>query len=134
MTTQNKQDDSNWGLMIFKDTFEYLVDGDMTDGEFCTLMRCIYNLRENGELPDETKLTKNVKLVWKTLKHSITKSVTNAKYYDKKKSKKKTIKKSTKEETSDNNYYCPWTDDDESQPINLSKEERYVIETMKNKR
>ena len=104
MTTQNKQNDSNWGLMIFKDTFDYLIDGDMTDTEFCILMRCIYNLRQNGELPNEEELPKAVKLVWKTLKHSISKSATNSKYYNNK--KKTTVKKDTND-----NHFCPWTED-----------------------
>lgn len=105
----NNNTDSNWGLMIFKDTFEYLIDGDMSDTEFCTLMRCVYNLRENGELPNEDELPKTVRLVWKTLKHSVTKSVTNQKYYNKQKDKKvkaKTIKKTE-------NFFCPWTDETE---------------------
>ncbi len=109
MTTQNKQNDSNWGLMIFKDTFEYLIDGDMSNDEFCTLMRCVYNLRENGELPNEDELPKTVKLVWKTLKHSISKSATNARYYDKRKSNKS---KTVKNKEINEDYYCPWTDEE----------------------
>lgn len=113
MTTQNKQNDSNWGLMIFKDTFEYLMDGDMSNDEFCTLMRCIYNLRENGELPDEEELPKTVKLVWKTLKHSISKSATNARYYKTKKEQKpKKGERIFKNANSNNDYFCPWTDEE----------------------
>lgn len=100
----NNNTDSNWGLMIFKDTFEYLINGDMSNDEFCTLIRCVYNLRENGELPNEDELPKTVRLVWKTLKHSVSKSATNKKYYNKQK-KNKTTKKET-----DNDYFCPWTD------------------------
>lgn len=105
----NNNTDSNWGLMIFKDTFEYLIDGDMSDTEFCTLMRCVYNLRENGELPNEDELPKTVRLVWKTLKHSVSKSKTNQKYYDKKKNKKpkQSIIKANE------GFSCPWDDNTE---------------------
>lgn len=105
MTTNNT--DSNWGIMIFKDTFEYLIDGDMSNDEFCKLIKCIYNLRENGELPDENELPKSVKMVWKTLKHSILRSARNKRYYNKTKKRDEP----TDEEASDN-FYCPWTDEE----------------------
>ena len=105
MKTQNINDDSNWGIMLFKDTFEYLINGDMSKEDFCLLLTCIYNLRENGELPIESELPLSVRLVWKSLKHTVQKSKRNSKYYQKKK------KGIDKEQTNDN-YFCPWVEND----------------------
>lgn len=85
------ENENNWGLMIFKDTFEYLINGDLTNDEFCELMTCIYNAREYEDFPDEKGLSKNVRLVWKTLKNNIHKSIRNAKHYAKNKSSKQEI-------------------------------------------
>lgn len=81
----SQKENNNWGIMVFKDTFEYLIDGDLTNDEFCELMRCIYLAREKNEYPNENELSKSVRLVWRTLKNSVQKSIRNAKHYNNKK-------------------------------------------------
>lgn len=77
------------GIMIFQDTFDYLMDNDLTEHEFCEIMRSIYQVRWKNQKPDESEMSKNVRLVWKTLKHSIYKSAQNARQYEKNKLKNK---------------------------------------------
>lgn len=81
----------NEGIMIFKDTFEYLIDGDLDEMQFCELMRLIYQARfGNGVELDDIK-DKFVKSIWRTLRHSVARSTTNAKQYAKKLAKKEAI-------------------------------------------
>lgn len=70
--------------MIFKDTFEYLMSGEITNEQFAELMKLVYQLRW-GDGVDETLIKdKDVRLIWRTLKHTVQKSKTNAKQYQKK--------------------------------------------------
>lgn len=71
------------GIMIFKDTFEYLMDGDLTGEQFAELMRLVYQLRWGDGVDDSKIEDKDVKLIWRTLKHTVQKSKTNAKQYQK---------------------------------------------------
>lgn len=81
----------NEGIMIFKDTFEYLIDGDLDEMQFCELMRLIYQARfGNGVELDDIK-DKFVKSIWRTLRHSVARSTTNAKQYAKKLAKKEVV-------------------------------------------
>jgi hypothetical protein len=81
----------NEGIMIFKDTFEYLIDGDLDEMQFCELMRLIYQARfGNGVELDDIK-DKFVKSIWRTLRHSVARSTTNAKQYAKKIAKKEAV-------------------------------------------
>lgn len=71
------------GIMIFKDTFEYLMSGEITNEQFAELMKLVYQLRW-GDGVDETLIKdKDVRLIWRTLKHTVQKSKTNAKQYQK---------------------------------------------------
>lgn len=93
----SQKENNNWGIMVFKDTFEYLIDGDLTNDEFCELMRCIYFAREKNEYPNENDLPKSVRLVWKTLKNSVKKSIRNAKHHNTKKQSSEYVDASTGE-------------------------------------
>lgn len=72
------------GIMIFKDTMEYLIDGLLTPEQFAELMQLIYHTKWGEGVDEKTITDKQVLLVWKTLKHTIIKSVKNAKQYAKK--------------------------------------------------
>ena len=81
----------NEGIMIFKDTFEYLINGDLTETEFCELINLIYNAKWCKEIAESDISNKNVRIVWKTLKHSIRKSVANSKQYARSKTKQQDL-------------------------------------------
>ena len=87
------------GIMVFQDTFEYLMNEELSEHDFCELMRHIYQVRWGNEKPNEAAMSKDVKLVWRTLKHSVRKSAQNARQYEKNKQKKQndTIDTSTGE-------------------------------------
>lgn len=76
--------DKNNGIMIFKDIFEYYKDGDLNEEGFCELMMLIYETKWGTE-PDINNIqNKMCKTIWKGLRHSIKKSVRNAKYQNNK--------------------------------------------------
>ena len=70
--------------MIFKDTFEYLMSGEITNEQFAELMKLVYQLRWGDGVDESLIKDKEVRLIWRTLKHTVQKSKTNAKQYQKK--------------------------------------------------
>lgn len=73
------------GIMIFKDTFEYLMSGEITNEQFAELMKLVYQLRWGDGVDESLIKDKEVRLIWRTLKHTVQKSKTNAKQYQKNK-------------------------------------------------
>lgn len=84
--------------MVFKSTFEYLMKKELSDEDFCTLMRCIYTARWNGVFTDEDELPFNVRLIWRSLKHFIKKSIRNADNYQNRQKSKEVENNNTHEE------------------------------------
>lgn len=75
------------GIMIFKDTMEYLIEGFITAEQYAELTRLIYETRWGDGVDIKTIKDKEVLMIWKTLQHSVKKSKTNAKQYAKAKKK-----------------------------------------------
>ena len=71
------------GIMIFKDTLEYLMDDYLTAEQFAELMKLIYQTRWGDGVDEKSIADKEVRLVWKTLKHSVLKSARNARHHNK---------------------------------------------------
>lgn len=96
------------GIMIFKDTMEYLTEGILTAEQFAELVKMIYAVRW-GDGVDEKEIKDKLLLgIWKTLKHTIKKSARNARHYEKKKVQQETQNKgtgSTQIVQDDNLYY-----------------------------
>lgn len=87
--------------MIFKDIFEYYKDGDLNNEGFCELMMLIYETKWGTE-PDINNIqNKMCKTIWKGLRHSIKKSVRNARYQNNK----------TLQEVKETEFDLPKTDD-----------------------
>lgn len=74
------------GIMIFKDTMEYLIDGLLTPEQYAELTKLIYYTKWGNGVDEKSITDKQVLLIWKTLKHSVLKSVKNAKNYENSKS------------------------------------------------
>lgn len=70
--------------MIFKDIFEYYKDGDLNEQGFCELMMLIYETKWGTEPNINNIQNRMCKTIWKGLRHSIKKSVRNAKYQNNK--------------------------------------------------
>lgn len=101
MPKQNEEKES--GIMVFKSTFDYLIQGDLSNDDFCVLMRCIYDARWNGVFANEENLPFVVRVIWRSLKHSIRKSIRNADNY--RANKEKSVD-TTIPETANNNSGC----------------------------
>lgn len=76
------------GIMIFKDTMEYLINGEINEMQYAYLTKLIYETRWGNGVDESTIEDRDVRMIWKTLKHSIRKSKDNAKQYAKAKLKK----------------------------------------------
>lgn len=78
------------GIMIFKDTMEYLIEGIISAEQYAELTRLIYATRWGDGVNINTIKDKNVLMIWKTLQHTVKKSKSNAKHYKNCKSKNNT--------------------------------------------
>ena len=71
---------TNEGIIIFKDTFEYYKEGELNAKQFSELMMLIYSTRwEDKVIEDKDIKDTKIRLIWKTLKHSVIKSKNNSK-------------------------------------------------------
>lgn len=75
------------GIMIFKDTMEYLINGEINEMQYAYLTKLIYETRWGNGVDDNTIEDRDVRMIWKTLKHSVKKSKTNAEQYAKNRKK-----------------------------------------------
>lgn len=88
---------TNEGIIIFKDTFEYYKEGELNAKQFSELMMLIYSTRwEDKVIEDKDIKDTKIRLIWKTLKHSVIKSKNNSNNNKKK-------QEANKVTTSDNN-------------------------------
>ena len=78
---------SNVGITMFKETFEYLINGDLTKDQFGELAILIYNTKWGDGTYEENITDRDVRLIWKTLRHSVKKSASNSKNYEERKNK-----------------------------------------------
>ena len=71
---------TNEGIIIFKDIFEYYKEGELNAKQFSELMMLIYSTRwEDKVIEDKDIKDTKIRLIWKTLKHSVIKSKNNSK-------------------------------------------------------
>lgn len=82
----------NEGIIIFKDTFEYYKEGELNAKQFSELMMLIYSTRwEDKVIEDKDIKDTKIRLIWKTLKHSVIKSKNNSNNNKKKKEANKVV-------------------------------------------
>lgn len=83
---------TNEGIIIFKDTFEYYKEGELNAKQFSELMMLIYSTRwEDKVIEDKDIKDTKIRLIWKTLKHSVIKSKNNSNNNKKKKETNKVV-------------------------------------------
>lgn len=83
---------TNEGIIIFKDTFEYYKEGELNAKQFSELMMLIYSTRwEDKVIEDKDIKDTKIRLIWKTLKHSVIKSKNNSNNNKKKKEANKVV-------------------------------------------
>ena len=96
-SNQNEEIKSE-GILIFKDTMEYLVDGILTAEQYAELTRMIYATRWGDGVNEKEIKDKLLLGIWKTLKHTIKKSARNARYRENNQNKKSALQEVTSTE------------------------------------
>lgn len=96
-SNQNEEIKSE-GILIFKDTMEYLVDGILTAEQYAELTRMIYATRWGDGVNEKEIKDKLLLGIWKTLKHTIKKSARNARYRENNQNKKTALQEVTSTE------------------------------------
>lgn len=89
--TKENEEIKSEGILIFKDTMEYLIDGILTAEQYAELTRMIYATRWGDGVNEKTIQDKLLLGIWKTLKHSIKKSARNARYRENNTNKKSAL-------------------------------------------
>lgn len=74
-------------IRIFKNIFEYHINGMLNNKEFCQLMDLIYCFRFDQEKAKSIKLSPKVELVWQGIKPTMTTQRRNANNYKNRKNK-----------------------------------------------
>jgi len=74
-------------IRLFKNIFEYHINGMLNNKEYCQLLDIIYYHRFAPEKMEGIKLSPKVELIWQALKPSMAKQKQNAKNYNEKKAK-----------------------------------------------
>lgn len=96
-SNQNEEIKSE-GILIFKDTMEYLIDGILTAEQYAELTRMIYATRWGNGVNEKEIKDKLLLGIWKTLKHTIKKSARNARYRENNQNKKSALQEVTSTE------------------------------------
>lgn len=75
-------------ITIFKEVFDYYYDGDLTKEQLADLLLLHYETKWGDGVDVNSIDDKEVKVIWKTLRHTVVKSVKNAKEYENRKNNK----------------------------------------------
>lgn len=75
-------------ITIFKEVFNYYYDGDITKEQLADLLLLHYETRWGDGVEVKDIQDKDVRMIWRTLQHTVVKSVRNAKDYENRKSNK----------------------------------------------
>lgn len=127
-------------ITIFKEVFNYYYDGEITKEQFADLMLLHYQVMWGDGVDIKDIQDKEVRMIWRTLQHTVKKSAKNAKDYDKRKQNKENENKPvlTPQINEDDNLYQPEADMP-SNGLKTAKNEEFekdlkqtVIETSKN--
>ena len=96
-------------ITIFKEVFDYYYDGEINKEQFADLMLLHYQVMWGNGVEVKEIEDKDVRMIWRTLQHTVKKSAKNAKDYDKRKQNKETENKPvlTPQNNEDDNLYQP---------------------------
>jgi hypothetical protein len=79
-------------ITVFKEVFDYYYDGDITKEQLADLLLMHYQTKWGDGVNVNDIEDKDLKMIWKTLRHTVKKSAQNAKDYQDRQKAKKTIK------------------------------------------
>lgn len=78
-------------ITIFKEVFDYYYDGEITKEQLADLLLMHYETRWGNGVDVKEIEDKDLRMIWRTLQHSVIKSTKNAKQYEKQQNKKSAI-------------------------------------------
>lgn len=78
-------------ITIFKEVFDYYYDGEITKEQLADLLLMHYETRWGNGVDVKEIEDKDLRMIWRTLQHSVIKSTKNAKQYEKQQNKKSTL-------------------------------------------
>lgn len=105
-------------ITIFKEVFDYYYDGEITKEQLADLLLMHYETRWGNGVDVKEIEDKDLRMIWRTLQHSVIKSTKNAKQYEKQQNKKSTLQDTVGTEfniTPVNNIPCET--ENENKPI-----------------
>lgn len=82
-------------ITIFKEVFDYYYDGEITKEQLADLLLMHYETRWGDGVDAKEIEDKDLRMIWRTLQHSVIKSTKNAKQYEKQQNKKSTLQEVT---------------------------------------
>lgn len=78
-------------ITIFKEVFDYYYYGEITKEQLADLLLMHYETRWGNGVDINDIEDKDLRMIWRTLQHSVIKSAKNAKQYEKQQNKKSTF-------------------------------------------
>lgn len=85
-------------ITIFKEVFDYYYYGEITKEQLADLLLMHYETRWGNGVDVKEIEDKDLRMIWRTLQHSVIKSAKNAKQYEKQQNKKSAIQNITETE------------------------------------
>ena len=78
-------------ITIFKEVFDYYYDGEITKEQLADVLLMHYETRWGNGVDVKEIEDKDLRMIWRTLQHSVIKSTKNAKQYEKQQNKKSAL-------------------------------------------
>lgn len=78
-------------ITIFKEVFDYYYDGEITKEQLADLLLMHYETRWGNGVDVKEIEDKDLRMIWRTLQHSVIKSTKNAKQYERQQNKKSAL-------------------------------------------
>lgn len=85
-------------ITIFKEVFDYYYDGEITKEQLADLLLMHYETRWGNGVDVKEIEDKDLRMIWRTLQHSVIKSTKNAKQYEKQQNKKSALQNTVGDE------------------------------------
>lgn len=98
-------------ITIFKEVFDYYYDGEITKEQLADLLLMHYETRWGDGVDAKEIEDKDLRMIWRTLQHSVIKSTKNAKQYEKQQNKKSAFQEVKETEFDIPNCQTPNTSD-----------------------
>lgn len=117
-------------ITIFKEVFDYYYDGEITKEQLADLLLMHYETRWGDGVDAKEIEDKDLRMIWRTLQHSVIKSTKNAKQYEKQQNKKSAFQE-VKEEATEISHISPSEGIKKENDIQIPNEDLKPTEAIK---